>query len=131
MKKDYTILGITINCKRLALIFFIGILSGLVNGLLGIGGGTILIPAMVFLLCERQHQAHGTSLAIILPTAIVSSFVYQSHGNLDLTLAAQVAIGGVVGGYLGAKLMNKIPPVTLQKIFGVFMALAGLRMILA
>jgi uncharacterized membrane protein YfcA len=129
MKRDYTIWGITLSWKRLALIFAIGILSGLVNGLLGIGGGTILIPAMVFLLCERQHQAHGTSLAIILPTAVVSSFVYQAHGKLDLALAAQVAVGGIVGGYLGAKLMNRIPPVTLQKIFGVFMGLAGLRMI--
>ncbi|MDW7675774.1 MAG: TSUP family transporter, partial [Bacillota bacterium] len=94
MKKDYTLLGINISIKRLAMIFVIGLLSGLVNGLLGIGGGTILIPAMVFLLYERQHQAHGTSLAIILPTAIVSTFIYGSHGNLDLMLALQVAIGG-------------------------------------
>lgn len=129
MEKQYNLLGIDITWKRLALIFAIGVLSGLVNGLLGIGGGTILIPAMVFLLMERQHQAHGTSLAIILPTALVSTFVYQSHGNLDIMLAAQVAVGGIIGGYLGAKFMNRIPPITLQKIFGVFMTLAGLRMI--
>lgn len=129
MKKNYQIFGLTITWQRLALIFVIGLLSGLVNGLLGIGGGTILIPAMVFILAERQHQAHGTSLAIILPTAVISSFVYQARGNLDLMLAAQVAVGGMVGGYIGAKLMNHIPPVTLQKLFGVFMGLAGLRMI--
>lgn len=128
MKKNYTILGINLNWKRLALIFVIGLISGLVNGLLGIGGGTILIPAMVFLLCERQHQAHGTSLAIILPTALVSSVIYQSHGNLDIMIAIKVAASGMVGGYLGAKIMNRLPPVTLQKIFGVFMGIAGLRM---
>ncbi|MGF7183945.1 hypothetical protein GGQ84_000020 [Desulfitispora alkaliphila] len=130
MKANCNILGIEIGYKRLALIFVIGVVTGLVNGLLGIGGGTILIPAMVFLLSETQHQAHGTSLAIILPTALVSSLVYQSHGNLDLLLAAKVATSGMVGGYLGAKLMNRIPPVALQKIFGIFMGLAGLRMML-
>lgn len=116
--------------RNFSLIFAIGLVTGLVNGLLGIGGGTIAIPAMVFMLGVHQHQAHGTSLAIIFPTAFVSTIIYGLHNNLDLMLALKVASSGMFGGYLGAKLMNKIPALTLKKIFAVFMILAGLRMVL-
>lgn len=108
----------------------IGLATGLVNGLLGIGGGTILIPCMVFLLGISQHQAHGTSLAIILPTALVSAFIYGLNNDLNIKLSLQVALGGMAGGYLGARLMNHIPAATLKKFFAVFMFLAGLRMVL-
>ena len=69
----------------------IGLLTGLINGLLGIGGGTILIPAMVFLLGEEQHVAHGTSLAVILPTALMSTLIYQYNSHIDWVLAAKIA----------------------------------------
>lgn len=108
----------------------IGLITGLVNGLLGIGGGTILIPCMVFLLGISQHQAHGTSLAIILPTALVSSIIYGLNNDLDIKLSLQVALGGMAGGYLGARLMNYIPAATLKKFFALFMFLAGLRMVM-
>ncbi|MDX9871273.1 MAG: sulfite exporter TauE/SafE family protein [Clostridia bacterium] len=107
----------------------IGVITGLINGLIGIGGGTILIPAMVFLLGEKQHVAHGTSLAIILPTAIVSTYIYQSNNHLDWLLALKIAASGMVGGYLGAKLMQMIPPMRLKQIFGIFMIIAGTRML--
>ena len=108
----------------------IGVLTGIINGLLGNGGGTILIPAMVFLLGEEQHIAHGTSLAIILPTAIVSTFIYQANNHVDWELALKIAVSGMFGGYLGARLMEHIPATYLRKIFGSFMFVAGLRMIL-
>ncbi|ADG82189.1 hypothetical protein Tfer_0287 [Thermincola ferriacetica] len=108
----------------------VGILTGVINGLLGIGGGTILIPAMVALMGVSQHKAHGTSLAIILPTALVSSFVYRINGSMDIYLALQVAIGGMIGGYLGARLMNYIPAASLKKIFGAFILAAGIRMVM-
>lgn len=107
----------------------IGLITGLINGLLGIGGGTILIPAMVFLLNKEQHTAHGTSLAVILPTAIVSTVVYHANSHIDWSLALKIALSGMVGGYLGAKLMEQIPAASLRRIFGIFMAAAGLRMI--
>lgn len=108
----------------------IGILTGLINGLIGIGGGTILIPAMVFLLGEKQHIAHGTSLAVILPTALVSTFIYQANNHMDWGLAFKIAASGMLGGYLGALLMERIPPLRLKQIFGIFMILAGIRMVL-
>lgn len=107
----------------------IGILTGLINGLIGIGGGTILIPAMVFLLGEEQHIAHGTSLAIILPTALVSTYVYQSNGHMDWSLVYKIAASGMIGGYIGARLMEQIPAARLKQIFGVFMIIAGARMV--
>lgn len=114
----------------LALLLGIGIITGIVNGLLGIGGGTILIPSMVFFLGISQHQAHGTSLAIILPTTIASSIIYGLHEDLNWAVTIEVITGSMLGGYLGAKLMNKIPARRLRQFFGVFMFLAGLRMIL-
>ncbi|MDD2212485.1 MAG: sulfite exporter TauE/SafE family protein [Clostridia bacterium] len=118
-----------LNYKAMAILSLIGIFTGLINGLLGIGGGTILIPAMVFLLGEKQHLAHGTSLSIILPTAIVSTFVYQANNHLDWGIALKIALSGMIGGYLGARLMPYIPAPYLRKLFGVFMAVAGIRMI--
>ncbi|MFZ5942598.1 MAG: sulfite exporter TauE/SafE family protein [Bacillota bacterium] len=114
---------------KVILLGIIGLLSGVVNGLLGIGGGTILIPAMIFLLGEKQHKAHGTSLAIILPTAFVSVLIYRYNSYLDLSLSLKVAAGAVIGGYIGARLMNKIPAKSLKKLFGIFMVIAGLRMV--
>ncbi|HHZ17221.1 MAG TPA: sulfite exporter TauE/SafE family protein [Peptococcaceae bacterium] len=107
----------------------IGLLTGIINGLLGIGGGTILIPALTFLLQKEQHTAHGTSLAIILPTAMVSTFVYQANNHIDWPLAFKIALSGMIGGYLGANLMEHIPAASLKKLFGIFMAIAGLRMV--
>lgn len=114
---------------NLAALLFIGIITGFVNGLLGIGGGTILIPTMVFIIGITQHQAHGTSLAVILPTTIASCIIYGLNNDLNFMMALKVAIGGICGGYLGAKIMNKIPGKRLRQFFGLFMLLAGIRMI--
>lgn len=84
---------------------------------------------MVFLLGEKQHTAHGTSLTIILPTAIVSVLVYQANSHIDWGLVFKIALSGMLGGYLGARLMEHIPAPYLRKLFGLFMAAAGLRMI--
>jgi len=108
----------------------IGIITGFINGFIGIGGGTVLIPAMVFLLGEEQHTAHGTSLAIILPTAVVSTIIYQANNHMDWNLVVKIAASGMLGGYLGARLMQIIPAPRLKQIFGLFMMAAGARMIL-
>jgi uncharacterized membrane protein YfcA len=116
------------NNRTMIIIFIIGAITGVINGLLGIGGGTILIPSMVFLMGASQHQAHGTSLAVILPTTIVSCIVYGINGALNVEIALKVAAGGIIGGYIGALIMNKIPANRLRQFFGVFMFLAGFRM---
>lgn len=114
-----------------ATIIAIGFMTGVVNGFLGVGGGTFLIPALVFGLKVPEHLAHGSTVATILPTSIVSTIVYASNRLLDVNLATKVALGGMVGAYIGARLMNRLSPTTLRRIFAIFIFIAGLRMLIA
>ena len=108
----------------------IGLITGMANGLFGSGGGTIAVPAMVHLLDSEEHRAHATAIAIILPLTIVSSTFYISKGFVDWSLSVKVILGGLAGGYIGARLLNLCPVNLLRKIFAAFMAAAGIRMIL-
>ncbi|MFZ5989891.1 MAG: sulfite exporter TauE/SafE family protein [Bacillota bacterium] len=108
----------------------IGLVTGMANGLFGSGGGTIAVPAMVLLLKEEEHRAHATAISIILPLTIVSAFLYVSNKYINWGLTFKVMLGGVVGGYIGAKLLNICPSHILRKIFAVFMIAAAVRMIL-
>ena len=108
---------------------FVGVCTGLLSGLMGVGGGLIAVPGMVFLLKMSQHRAHGTSLAVIVLTATASAVNYGRYGNLDLQLAAEIAAGTVIGSYFGAKLMNRIPAKQLRRSFGVLVVIVGLMMI--
>lgn len=108
---------------------FVGIAAGVANGLFGSGGGTIAVPAMVFLLDADEHKAHATALLIILPLTLVSAFFYISNNYVDWNLTWKAMAGGVVGGAVGAFLLNKCPSNVLRKIFGIFMILGAIRMI--
>lgn len=107
----------------------IGIVTGMANGLFGSGGGTIAVPAMVLLLGVDEHKAHATAISIILPLTIVSAFFYISNQFVDWSITWKVTAGGVVGGYLGARLLNICPSNILRKIFAVFMIAAAFRML--
>jgi len=103
-----------------------GLIGGVLSGFAGIGGGVVLIPLMVGLLGVSQHQAHGTSLAIIIPTAIVSLIPYYLSRPPDspppyLDLAAAYAITAVVGAPIGAKLITFVNPKALRKLFGLLL----------
>ncbi|HHV29418.1 sulfite exporter TauE/SafE family protein [Acetivibrio mesophilus] len=108
----------------------IGLVTGVANGLFGSGGGTIAVPAMVLLLKEEEHVAHATAISIILPLTLVSAFIYVSNSYIDWSLTIKTMLGGVVGGYLGAKLLNICPSHILRKVFAVFMIVAAVRMII-
>lgn len=107
----------------------IGITAGVANGLFGSGGGTIAVPAMVFLLEEEEHKAHATALLIILPLTMISAYFYLSKSYVDWNITWKAMVGGVVGGAIGAFLLNKCPSGLLRKIFGTFMIIAAFRMI--
>jgi uncharacterized membrane protein YfcA len=107
----------------------IGLVTGAANGLFGSGGGTIAVPAMTLLLGLEEHKAHATAISIILPLTIVSSLFYISNNFVDWNITLRVIIGGIIGGYLGAKLLNICPTNILRKIFALFMIIAGFRMI--
>lgn len=106
----------------------IGVVTGMANGLFGSGGGTIAVPAMVLLLGEEDHKAHATAISIILPLTVVSAFFYITNNYVDWALTLKVTLGGMVGGYIGAKLLSLCPAHILRKIFAVFMILAAIRM---
>ena len=109
-------------------ILLYGVLAGILSGMLGIGGGIVLVPVMVSLLGLSQHEAHATSLAVIIPTAAASAFVYGLHGQLDFSIAAMLTVSSVLGAAVGSRWMSKIPAAQLKRMFGVFLVLVGLRM---
>lgn len=112
-------------------LMFIGLIIGLVNGLFGSGGGTVAVLAMVLLLKEDEHAAHATAISIILPLTLLSAYFYMRGGYIKWGLAVNVMLGGSLGGYIGAKMLNFCPAHILRKIFAVFMLLAGIKLVLA
>ncbi|HHU62639.1 MAG TPA: sulfite exporter TauE/SafE family protein [Clostridiales bacterium] len=105
-----------------------GLATGLFNGLFGAGGGIVLVPSLVLLLGVEEHDAHATAISVILPLTLISAFIYYTKGiaNWDITL--RVALGGMLGGYIGAKVMNRLSANLLRKIFSIFMVAAAIRM---
>lgn len=104
---------------------------GILSGLLGVGGGIFLVPIMVTYFNITQHIAQATSMAIVIPTAIVSSIIYGFHGNTDMNLAINLTVGSIIGASIGARIMKKIPAVRLKQLFALLLIFAGLRMVLS
>lgn len=101
----------------------------MLSGLIGIGGGMIMVPAMVYFLNMTQHKAQGTSLFVIIPTAFFGAFLYSLYGHLNLEIVIWVSIGGMAGGYLGSFFAGKFSEKTLKITFAVFLLLVGIRMV--
>ena len=113
------------------LLFIIGIFSGLVSGLIGIGGGLIIVPILIFLFDFSQHQAQGTTLAMLIPPiGFLAALSYYKHGYVDVKVAALLALGFIVGTLPGAKLAFLINDSTLRKIFGAGLLLTSIKMLL-
>lgn len=106
-----------------------GLAAGLISGLLGVGGGTVLVPALTLWLRVPDQVAHGSTIAAILPTVALSSLLYARNGFLDWRLALQLAAGGVVGGYAGARLLEGLPETTLRRVFAFFLIVAGAQLL--
>jgi len=102
----------------------VGLLAGMLSGLVGLGGGVIIVPALVFLLGFTQHQATGTSLGILLlPAGIFAVINYYKRGYVDMNVVLLVFAGFLVGGYLGSRISVNMPEATLKKIFAVVLLL--------
>ena len=114
----------------LLLLIVIGIITGFMAGMLGIGGAIIMIPALVFLLGLTQQAAQGTSLAVMLPPiGILAAYNYYKAGQVNIKFALILAATFIVGSYFGSKLAVNIPQPVLKKIFGVLLLLVAAKML--
>ena len=109
----------------------IGIISGFVSGFFSTGGGLILVPAFMYLVKLKSNQARGTSVFCILPMVITSSFFYYQGHFIDWNLSILCALGGTIGGYIGAKLLRKIPEKYLKIVFTIILSYVAYRMLTA
>ena len=108
----------------------IGLIAGIVNGLFGSGGGTLVVPALVFLIGVKDYKAHATAISIILPLSIISTFIYFKNSIIRFDIALIITLGGVLGSFIGAKILKKVPTPILRKIFGIVIIITALRMII-
>jgi uncharacterized membrane protein YfcA len=108
----------------------IGLFAGLAAGFFGVGGGILIVPALTFLAGFTQERATGTSLAVLLPpVGLLAVMEYYRHGNVDLKAGVLVALGLVLGAWLGSFEAHKVPEVWLKASFGIFLVLVGLWII--
>ena len=112
------------------LYIILGLLAGIFGGMFGIGGGTILIPALVFLFGLTQHQAQGTTLAIMIPPiGLLAALRYWQAGNVRLSMAGFICLGFFFGGLIGANFIHNVSDPVLKKLFGIYLLFISIRMI--
>jgi uncharacterized membrane protein YfcA len=110
--------------QTIILLVVVGLLAGILSGLVGLGGGVIIVPALVFLLGFSQHQATGTSLGILLlPAGIFAVINYYQKGLIDVRVVLLIFIGFLAGGWLGSKISLSVNETVLKKIFAVVLVL--------
>lgn len=120
------------SVSMLILLLAIGIVTGIMAGMLGIGGAIIMIPALVFIMGFSQQMAQGTSLAVMLPpVGIFATYNYWKAGQVDIKFALILAVAFIVGSYFGSRIALAIPQALLKKIFGVLLLLVAARMLLS
>lgn len=113
------------------ILIIIGLAAGMLSGMIGVGGGIIIVPALVYFLAFSQQKAQGTSLGILLlPVGILAVMQYYKHGHIDVKVVVIVSLSFIIGGFFGSKLALSLPEATLKKIFAVIMILIALKMLL-
>ena len=120
-----------LSANKILILLCIGIAAGILSGVVGIGGGIIVVPALVFFLGFSQEMAQGTSLSfLILPTGIFAVMNYYKEGYVDWKVALIIASSFLLGGYLGSKVAISLDQAVVKKIFATFMVLMGLKMLI-
>lgn len=107
----------------------VGVITGLINGIFGGGGGMIVVPILTLLLGIENKKAHATAILIILPISLVSACYYVFSGNFSLSVGLPVVIGVTIGGVIGATLLKKLSSKWVSIIFSIIMAFAGAKML--
>ena len=117
------------DITSLIFLILIGFLAGIISGFAGVGGGIIVVPALVLFLGFSQAQAQGTSLAMMLPPiGILAAYNYFKSGYVNIKYAAILAVVFIIGSYFGSKVAVGLPEITLKRIFGVLMLLVAFKM---
>jgi uncharacterized membrane protein YfcA len=107
----------------------IGLAAGVLSGFFGIGGGIIIVPALVMICGFSQLSAQGTSLAVLLPpTGLLAFMQYYKNGNVNLKAGIIICVMLIIGSYLSSKFVHSVPPVVLKKSFSIFMIAIALKM---
>ena len=120
------------STSMLLILIVIGIITGFMAGMLGIGGAIIMIPALVYLLGISQQTAQGTSLAVMLPPiGIIAAYNYYKAGQVNIKFAIILAVFFIAGSYFGSKLALNLPQHLLRKIFGVLLLFVAAKMLLS
>jgi uncharacterized membrane protein YfcA len=118
------------TAELVILILLIGLAAGVLSGLVGVGGGLIIVPALIFFLGFSQHQAQGTSLGLLLlPVGILAVINYYNKGNVDVKVVAIMSVAFIAGGWLGSKLALRLPEDTVKKIFAVFLFYSAFKLL--
>lgn len=120
------------SLQTILILALIGLAAGMLSGMVGIGGGMVIVPALVFILGLSQHQAQGTSLFILsLPVLLLAVVNYWRTGNVNWRFGLVIASTFVIGAFLGSKLTLRLPEAWVKLIFGLLMAYVSIQLILA
>lgn len=110
--------------QTILLVLIVGVAAGVLSGLVGLGGGVIIVPALVYILGFSQHQATGTSLGVLLlPAGIFAVLNYYQKGLIDIRVVLLIFAGFLIGGWIGSKISLNIPEGVLKKVFAVVLLL--------
>ena len=116
--------------QTIILLVLIGLFAGAISGFIGIGGGVVMVPALVYIMGLSQHEAQGTSLILMLPPiGILAVMNYYKAGQLNISYGIIIALAFVVGGYYGSKLSLKLSPAKVKLVFGFLMLYIAGKMI--
>ncbi|MEP7252087.1 MAG: sulfite exporter TauE/SafE family protein [Ginsengibacter sp.] len=114
----------------IVILLIIGLVAGIMGGLVGIGGGIVIVPALMYFLSFTQKEAQGTSLGILLlPIGILGVWQYYKAGYVDMRIVWLVAIGFLAGSYFGSKIALALPQETVKKIFAILMIIVAFKML--
>jgi uncharacterized membrane protein YfcA len=118
--------------QTIIILLIIGIFAGMMSGFIGVGGGIIIVPALVYFMGLTQHQAQGTSLLLMLPPiGILAVMNYAKAGNINWWYGGIIALAFIIGGYFGSKISLKLHPGVVKLVFGIIMIYVSFKMIIS
>ncbi len=116
--------------QTILILVIVGIAAGMLGGLVGVGGGIIIVPSLIYFLSFSQKSAQGTSLGLLLlPVGILGVLQYYKQGHVDFRVVAIIAIGFLLGSYFGSKIALSLPQETVKKIFAILLLIIAIKML--